>query len=361
MGKVGSAWLAGFWHRIRIRRAGWPATIDGTMTAPSTRVPSVGVEREPPAPARRLLVAASSLLLLAPGLGWGQPLNRLKRIGILGNVRPPAGTTNPLQSFIGALRDIGWSEGSTLAIEYALGRAALRAVRRARARAGRGRCRPDRRERRRDFRARGQAGDPDDPDPRALGCRPGPGRPGREPRAAGRQRHRPARAAARLGQVPRAGARRRRRRDPGRGDRQPDQRHLRRLRRAERDCGAAARPEAADDPGGARRRAGGRVRRDEARTGRGAGVRAGRRLHQQPRADPRAGARAEAAGGRTDPAGGTRAARWPRTASICGRPRARPRRMPTACCAASSRPTCRSKQQRASSSSSTGAPPARSA
>jgi len=87
------------------------------MTALLTRVSSVGVEGGPPAPARRLLVAASSVLMLASGLGWGQPLNRLKRIGILGNIRPPAGTNNPLQSFLGALRDLGWSEGSTLAIE----------------------------------------------------------------------------------------------------------------------------------------------------------------------------------------------------------------------------------------------------
>jgi len=67
---------------------------------------------------RRRLIAVSAVLLLLPGLGNAQPLNRLKRIGILGNFRPPAQSNDPLSAFVGALRDFGWSEGSTLAIEY---------------------------------------------------------------------------------------------------------------------------------------------------------------------------------------------------------------------------------------------------
>ncbi|MEO7710103.1 MAG: ABC transporter substrate-binding protein [Caldimonas sp.] len=58
------------------------------------------------------------MLLLRPGFGQAQPLNRQKRIGILGNIRPPAQSGDPLSALLGALRDVGWSEGSTLAIEY---------------------------------------------------------------------------------------------------------------------------------------------------------------------------------------------------------------------------------------------------
>ena len=68
---------------------------------------------------RRRLLAASALLLgLAPGLGAAQPLNRQRRIGILGNFRPPPQSNDPLSAFVGAPRDVGWSEGSTLSIEY---------------------------------------------------------------------------------------------------------------------------------------------------------------------------------------------------------------------------------------------------
>ena len=88
------------------------------MPARATLVPSAGVECEATDPARRRFLAVPALLMLAPGLGWTQPLNRLKRIGVLGNVRPPAQSNDPLSTLIGALRDVGWSEGSTLAIEY---------------------------------------------------------------------------------------------------------------------------------------------------------------------------------------------------------------------------------------------------
>ena len=110
MGTVRRARVAGFWHRIRIRRAGRRLP-SSEHDRPPDACPSIGVEGEPPAPKRRLLVAASSLLSW-PGLGWGQPLNRLKRIGILGNIRPPAQSNDPLSVFIGALRDVGWSEAA---------------------------------------------------------------------------------------------------------------------------------------------------------------------------------------------------------------------------------------------------------
>jgi len=87
------------------------------MAARPTLASCIGGQRDPAATGRRRFVAAASLLTLAPGLGWSQPLNRLKRIGILGNVRPPAQSNDPVSAVIGALRDLGWSEGSTLAIE----------------------------------------------------------------------------------------------------------------------------------------------------------------------------------------------------------------------------------------------------
>ena len=173
MGAVRRAQVAGFWHRHCVLPLGTTATIDATMAARPTLASCIGGQRDPAATGRRRFVAAASLLTLAPGLGWSQPLNRLKRIGILGNVRPPAQSNDPVSAVIGALRDLGWSEGSTLAIEYPLGRSALRAVRGVGPRAGRRQRRPDRRERRRDLRTRRQEGDADDPDPRVVGRRPG--------------------------------------------------------------------------------------------------------------------------------------------------------------------------------------------
>ena len=85
---------------------------------PAARKPAALHGSAAPRVDRRCLLASSiAALALGPGVGQAQPLNRQRRIGILGNFRPPPQGHDPLSAFVGALRDLGWSEGSTLAIE----------------------------------------------------------------------------------------------------------------------------------------------------------------------------------------------------------------------------------------------------
>lgn len=65
---------------------------------------------------RELLVA--SLAVLAPIASYSQPVGRVRRIGILGNVAPPANAGSPIQVFIATLRDLGWIEAKTVAFDY---------------------------------------------------------------------------------------------------------------------------------------------------------------------------------------------------------------------------------------------------
>jgi putative ABC transport system substrate-binding protein len=66
---------------------------------------------------RRALLVASAVLL-APIAPYAQPGDRVRRIGILGNVAPVADGPNPLRVFVTALRDLGWIEGKTVAFDY---------------------------------------------------------------------------------------------------------------------------------------------------------------------------------------------------------------------------------------------------
>jgi len=54
---------------------------------------------------RELLVA--SLAVLAPITSYAQSVGRVRRIGVLGNVAPPANAGSPIQVFIATLRDLG--------------------------------------------------------------------------------------------------------------------------------------------------------------------------------------------------------------------------------------------------------------
>ena len=65
---------------------------------------------------RELLVA--SLAVLAPIASYSQPVSRVRRIGVLGNVAPPANAGSPIQVFIATLRDLGWIEAKTVAFDY---------------------------------------------------------------------------------------------------------------------------------------------------------------------------------------------------------------------------------------------------
>jgi len=65
---------------------------------------------------RELLVA--SLAVLAPITSNAQSVGLVRRIGVLGNVAPPANAGSPIQVFIATLRDLGWIEDKTVAFEY---------------------------------------------------------------------------------------------------------------------------------------------------------------------------------------------------------------------------------------------------
>ncbi|MDR6861387.1 ABC transporter substrate-binding protein [Variovorax guangxiensis] len=65
---------------------------------------------------RELLVA--SLAVLAPITSYAQSVGRVRRIGVLGNVAPPANAGSPIQVFIATLRDLGWIEAKTVAFDY---------------------------------------------------------------------------------------------------------------------------------------------------------------------------------------------------------------------------------------------------
>jgi len=67
--------------------------------------------------ARRRLLLLPCAWCLATATG-AQPQARLRRIGILGNARPLAMATSPLQTFVDALRELGWTEGRTVSFEY---------------------------------------------------------------------------------------------------------------------------------------------------------------------------------------------------------------------------------------------------
>lgn len=67
---------------------------------------------------RRRAVGVATALL-APRIGGAQPAQRPRRIGILGNLRPADVGSDPLQRlFVEALRELGWTEGGNLVIEY---------------------------------------------------------------------------------------------------------------------------------------------------------------------------------------------------------------------------------------------------
>ena len=65
---------------------------------------------------RELLVA--SLAVFAPIASYSQSVGRVRRIGVLGNVAPPANAGSPIQVFIATLRDLGWIEAKTVAFDY---------------------------------------------------------------------------------------------------------------------------------------------------------------------------------------------------------------------------------------------------
>ena len=118
-----------------------------------------------------------------------QQAGKLPTIGFLGAARLRLGANGPPR-FVQRLRELGWIEGRTVAIEYrwAEGRSERFAEIAAEfvrlkvdviVTAGTAAAR------------RGKAGDIDHPDRLRGGGRPGRHRPGRKPGAAGRQRHRP--------------------------------------------------------------------------------------------------------------------------------------------------------------------------
>ena len=68
---------------------------------------------------RRVFINALAFALLAaPRAGRTQAAGKFVRIGFLGNSRQAALANGLNNVFIAALRDLGWSEGRNLAIEY---------------------------------------------------------------------------------------------------------------------------------------------------------------------------------------------------------------------------------------------------
>jgi len=66
---------------------------------------------------RRWLLLAPCAWAFARSAG-AQPQTRLRRIAVLGNVRPAASAVTPLQLLLDAFHDLGWSEGKTVSFEY---------------------------------------------------------------------------------------------------------------------------------------------------------------------------------------------------------------------------------------------------
>jgi putative ABC transport system substrate-binding protein len=66
---------------------------------------------------RRFLQGVSANVLAVPVVAEAQPGGRLHRIGLLGNSSSSA-TLEPIAAFRQGLRDLGWVEGQTIAIDY---------------------------------------------------------------------------------------------------------------------------------------------------------------------------------------------------------------------------------------------------
>src|SRR5713226_7952533 len=67
--------------------------------------------------ARALLLTLALSLLVAPLAARAQPAGKIPRIGVLAPGSPPAEPGRGLHTFLQALRDLGYIEGQTMALE----------------------------------------------------------------------------------------------------------------------------------------------------------------------------------------------------------------------------------------------------
>jgi len=67
---------------------------------------------------RRRELLLSSWVLLVPLATFAQPAARVRRIGVLGNLKQSAVASDLMPAFIATLRDLGWREGQSFAFEY---------------------------------------------------------------------------------------------------------------------------------------------------------------------------------------------------------------------------------------------------
>jgi len=66
---------------------------------------------------RRMFVLKCGALMAA-GSHTTRTWGRVRTVGVLGNARPTPGTNDAMSVFVASLRDLGWSEGQTVAFEY---------------------------------------------------------------------------------------------------------------------------------------------------------------------------------------------------------------------------------------------------
>jgi putative ABC transport system substrate-binding protein len=73
-----------------------------------------------------LLLNLIGLIAVAAGLGApvpadAQPAAKIPRIGVLWQTAPPPPINPQMAALLGSLRDLGWQDGKTVAIEYRYG------------------------------------------------------------------------------------------------------------------------------------------------------------------------------------------------------------------------------------------------
>src|SRR5712691_1609661 len=66
----------------------------------------------------RLAAAAAVLLLAGSIAAQARPLGTIPRVGVLRPGNPPPGDFGQQEAFEGGLRDLGWTPGTSLLIEY---------------------------------------------------------------------------------------------------------------------------------------------------------------------------------------------------------------------------------------------------
>ena len=67
---------------------------------------------------RRAFIAGTFALLATPLVAGAQAVGKPPRVGVLRPGNPPPGDFGQREAFEGGLRDLGWTPGTTILIEY---------------------------------------------------------------------------------------------------------------------------------------------------------------------------------------------------------------------------------------------------